>query len=78
MAQASNSEPTTEAGDTPAHQSRGPAHFPHHQPEHLPVIERARKGLFGDHKPADTVVAVETLAQPGYLIEVDAIAVIDG
>ena len=36
----------------------------------------ARIGLFGEHKPADTVVGVETLAGPGYLIEVDAIAVI--
>jgi enamine deaminase RidA (YjgF/YER057c/UK114 family) len=49
----------------------------HHRPEHLPVIERARKDLFGEHKPADTVVGVETLAGPGYLIEVDAIAVTD-
>ena len=35
----------------------------------------ARKHLFGEHKPADTVVGVETLARPEYLIEVDAIAV---
>jgi enamine deaminase RidA (YjgF/YER057c/UK114 family) len=35
-------------------------------------------GLFGEHKPADTVVGVETLARPEYLIEVDAVAVIDG
>jgi enamine deaminase RidA (YjgF/YER057c/UK114 family) len=28
-------------------------------------------------RSADTVVGVETLARPGYLIEVDAIAVID-
>jgi enamine deaminase RidA (YjgF/YER057c/UK114 family) len=49
----------------------------HHRPEYLPVIEEARKALFGDHKPADTVVGVETLARPQYLIEVDAIAVID-
>ena len=48
-----------------------------HRPEHLPVIERARQHLFGEHKPADTVVGVETLAGPGYLIEVDAIAVTD-
>jgi enamine deaminase RidA (YjgF/YER057c/UK114 family) len=50
----------------------------HHRPEYLPVMEEARQGLFGDHKPADTVVGVETLAQPEYLIEVDAIAVTDG
>jgi enamine deaminase RidA (YjgF/YER057c/UK114 family) len=27
--------------------------------------------------PADTLVGVETLAEPGYLVEVDAIAVVD-
>ncbi|MBY8606429.1 MAG: RidA family protein [Burkholderia sp.] len=42
----------------------------------LPIIERARIALFGDHKPADVVLGVATLS-PGYLIEVDAIAVID-
>lgn len=48
-----------------------------HRPEFLPVIEAARVGLFGDHKPADTLVGVPTLAIPGYLVEVDAIAVLD-
>ena len=43
----------------------------HHRPEHLPVIEHARAGLFGDHRPADTVVGVQTLARPEYMIEVD-------
>ena len=47
----------------------------HHQPGYVPVIEAARVTLFGEHKPADTIVGVEALAQPGYLIEVDAIAV---
>jgi len=47
------------------------------RPEYLPIIEQDRVALFGDHKPADTLVGVETLSQPGYLIEVDAIAVID-
>ena len=44
--------------------------------ECLPVIEKARVELFGDHKPADTVLGVTALS-PGYLIEVDAIAMID-
>ncbi len=44
--------------------------------ECLPVVEEARKALFGAHKPADVVLGVERLS-PGYLIEVDAIAVID-
>jgi enamine deaminase RidA (YjgF/YER057c/UK114 family) len=42
----------------------------------LPIIEKARKALFGDHNPADVVLGVATLS-PGYLIEVDAVAVID-
>jgi enamine deaminase RidA (YjgF/YER057c/UK114 family) len=42
----------------------------------LAIIEEARKALFGDHKPADVVLGVASLS-PGYLIEVDAIAVID-
>jgi enamine deaminase RidA (YjgF/YER057c/UK114 family) len=46
-----------------------------HRPEYLDVIEEARVGLFGDHKPPDTVVGVESLSRPRFLIEVDAIAV---
>ncbi|MEH6416187.1 RidA family protein [Pseudomonas sp. CGJS7] len=42
----------------------------------LATIEAARKTLFGDHKPADVLLGVTSLS-PGYLIEVDAIAVID-
>ena len=44
--------------------------------ECLPIIEAARVGLFGDHKPADVVLGVARLS-PDYLIEVDAVAVID-
>ena len=47
-------------------------------PEHLPMIEEGRVALFGDHKPADTLVGVETLSRPDFLIEVEAIAVTDG
>ena len=43
--------------------------------EYLPVIEQARVGLFGDHKPSDTLIGVARLALPEFLIEVDAIAV---
>ena len=49
-----------------------------HRPEYLPVIEQARVALFGEHKPADTFLGVQTLSRPEYLIEVEAIAVIDG
>jgi enamine deaminase RidA (YjgF/YER057c/UK114 family) len=43
--------------------------------EQLAVIEEARVAVFGDHKPADTIVGVEALSRPEYLIEVEAIAV---
>lgn len=46
-----------------------------HRPEYLPDISTARIAVFGDHKPAATLVGVQTLAEPGYLIEVEAIAV---
>jgi enamine deaminase RidA (YjgF/YER057c/UK114 family) len=44
---------------------------------HVPIFEAARVTLFGDHKPADVVLGVTSLS-PGYLIEVDAVAVVDG
>ncbi|MFD9901702.1 RidA family protein [Mesorhizobium sp. NPDC059025] len=43
--------------------------------EHVPIIEEAQISLFGNHKPANVVVGVAIMS-PGYLIEVDAIAVI--
>jgi enamine deaminase RidA (YjgF/YER057c/UK114 family) len=45
--------------------------------EYLPAIEEGRVALFGEHKPADRLVGVEALSRPEYLIEVEAIAVID-
>jgi enamine deaminase RidA (YjgF/YER057c/UK114 family) len=46
--------------------------------EHLAMIEEGRIALFGDHKPTDTLVGVAALSRPDYLLEVDAIAVLDG
>jgi enamine deaminase RidA (YjgF/YER057c/UK114 family) len=66
------------AGASPGQVARITIYVAGHRPEYLPVIEQARVELFGDHKPADTLVGVQTLARPEYLIEVDAIAVIDG
>ena len=45
--------------------------------EHLAEIEQGRVALFGDHKPTDTLVGVAALSRPDYMLEVDAIAVID-
>jgi enamine deaminase RidA (YjgF/YER057c/UK114 family) len=48
-----------------------------HRPEYLPAISAARVSVFGDHKPADTILGVQTLAEAGRLIEIEAIAVLD-
>jgi enamine deaminase RidA (YjgF/YER057c/UK114 family) len=63
------------AGARPDQVARITIYVVHHRPEYLPQISQARIAVFGDHKPADTIVGVETLAEPGYLIEVEAIAV---
>ena len=66
------------AGAHPGQVAKITIYVVHYRRECLPVIEEARLRLFGDHKPVDTIVGVEALARPEYLIEVDAIAVIDG
>jgi enamine deaminase RidA (YjgF/YER057c/UK114 family) len=48
-----------------------------HRPEYLSAISAARIEVFADHKPADTIVGVQTLAEAGRLIEVEAYAVLD-
>ena len=65
------------AGTAPQQVTKITIYVVHHQPEYLPDISAARIAIFGDHKPADTLVGVETLAEPEYLIEVEAIAVVD-
>jgi len=67
----------TAAGARPEHVTRITIYVVNYKrDECLPIIEDARIALFGAHKPADVVLGVATLS-PGYLIEVDAIAVID-
>ena len=45
--------------------------------DYMAQIEEGRVSLFGDHKPTDTLVGVAALSRPEYLLEVDAVAVID-
>ena len=65
------------AGARPEQVAKLTIYVVHHEQEFLPAISEARVAVFGDHKPTDTLVGVETLAEPGYLIEVEAIAVVD-
>jgi len=66
------------AGALPKHVAKITIYVVDYQRDyHLPIIEEARVTLFGDHKAADVVVGIATLS-PDYLIEVDAVAVVDG
>jgi enamine deaminase RidA (YjgF/YER057c/UK114 family) len=65
------------AGARPEQVTKITIYVVNHRRDYLPVIEEGRVALFGDHKPADTLVGVVTLSNPDYLIEVDAMAVID-
>jgi enamine deaminase RidA (YjgF/YER057c/UK114 family) len=67
----------TAAGARPDQVAKITIYVVRHRPEYLPVISDARIAVFGDHKPADTVVGVDALAEAGRLVEVDAIAVVD-
>ena len=49
-----------------------------YQPEHLDVFRNVRKEIFTDEiTPASTLVGVTSLALPEWLIEIDAVAVIE-
>jgi enamine deaminase RidA (YjgF/YER057c/UK114 family) len=48
-----------------------------YQPEHRAVITAARAPYFPDGFPASTLVGVQALAAPEWLIEVEAVAVVD-
>ena len=47
-----------------------------YQPEHRAVITAARASYFPDGFPASTLIGVQALAAPEWLIEVEAVAVI--
>jgi enamine deaminase RidA (YjgF/YER057c/UK114 family) len=49
-----------------------------YRPEHRTVIGKARAPFFaGGQRPASTLVGVATLALPDWLVEIEAVAVID-
>jgi enamine deaminase RidA (YjgF/YER057c/UK114 family) len=66
------------AGARPEHVAKITIYVVDYQRDYqLPIIEAAQVTLFGNHKPANVVMGVAALS-PDYLIEVDAVAVIDG
>jgi enamine deaminase RidA (YjgF/YER057c/UK114 family) len=48
-----------------------------HGPGKLRTAMEAARGVFGDHTPTAVYLGVQGLARPEYLIEVEAIAVLD-
>lgn len=47
-----------------------------YRPEWLPGLAAARNEVLGTHAPASTLVGVAALAQPHFLVEVEAIAIV--
>lgn len=45
--------------------------------EFMPVYRELRRSYFGDHYPASTLIQVAGLALPEFLIEIEAIAVVE-
>ena len=66
------------AGATPADVVKLTTYVVRYTPELRPLLAEARAGIFNPAAlPASTLVGVQALAEPGYLIEVEAIAVMD-
>lgn len=64
-------------GARPEHVTKLGIYVANYKREFLELIEQGRVALFGEYKPTDVLVGVASLANPDYLIEVDAIAVLD-
>jgi enamine deaminase RidA (YjgF/YER057c/UK114 family) len=64
------------AGATPADVVKLTTYVVGHQPEYLTEIMEARRDVLGDVAPASTLVGVQALARPEYLVEIEATAVI--
>ena len=66
------------AGATPADVVKMNIYVKNYNPEHAGIVREAMRSVF-HHKdlPASTWLGVETLALEGFLIEVDAVAVVE-
>jgi len=66
------------AGATPSDVTKITIYIVGYKPELRPLLGEARSAVFGPATlPASTLVGVQALAEPGFLIEVEAIAVVD-
>jgi enamine deaminase RidA (YjgF/YER057c/UK114 family) len=65
-----------EAGATFADVTKTTTLVVNYQPEFRPIIAAVRQKFYGDAAPASTLIGVQALARPEFLIEVEAIAVL--
>jgi enamine deaminase RidA (YjgF/YER057c/UK114 family) len=65
------------AGASPGDITKMTTYVVGYRPDHLTAIREARRSELGDVRPASTLVGVEALFQPEFLIEVEAVAVLD-
>jgi len=65
------------AGATPADVTKITIYVVNYKPELRLLLGEARTAVFGSTLPASTLVSVQALAEPGFLIEMEAIAVLD-
>ncbi len=66
------------AGATPADVTKITIYIVGYRPEMRSLVGEARSAVFGPATlPASTLVGVQALAEPGFLIEIEAIAVLD-
>jgi enamine deaminase RidA (YjgF/YER057c/UK114 family) len=66
------------AGATPADVTKITIYVVNYKPELRPLLGEARSAVFGATAlPASTLVGVQALAEPGFLIEIEAVAVLD-
>jgi enamine deaminase RidA (YjgF/YER057c/UK114 family) len=66
------------AGATPRDVVKLTTYVVDYKPELRAQLAEARAGVFGTAElPASTLVGIQALAEPGYLLEVEAIAITD-
>jgi enamine deaminase RidA (YjgF/YER057c/UK114 family) len=65
------------AGAEPEHVVKLTTFVVNHRPDLLSVIASARQEELGDVRAASTLIGVQALARPEFLIEIEALAVVD-
>jgi enamine deaminase RidA (YjgF/YER057c/UK114 family) len=65
-----------EAGATFADVTKTTTLVVNYQPEYRQVIAAARQKFYGDAAPASTLIGVQALARPEFMIEIEAVVVL--